>query len=308
MSGLIEVVWCPNPLRPVADRQVRRLLATGTDTVDSLVKRLGLAGTPLVAVLNALPVRRRRWGRRRVRPGDTLVLAQRARGVEAATVAAKTGWSMLASTVAAFAINVAISYALTTIAASLRSKPGSNASGADGSGPNAYGVEGGANQARPYAPLPLVLGEHRMFPDYASRPFSEYVVDPSTAYDVINTTPVYEVKTAPAFSVTDSVPLAPWTELSSDAVYRYFGDNAPRTYLTKASGTVASVTQPHTFVVRYPLPDLGGTSGVTTWEDYYVAPPPQSGGNGDGTGGDDGFGGTAGSGNDGGDNGAGTGE
>lgn len=306
MNGLIEVVWCPNPLRLVAERRVRRLLATGTDTVDSLVKRLGLAGTPLVAVLNTLAVRRRRWGRKRVRPGDTLVLAQRAHGVEAATVAAKTGWSALASTITAFAINVAISYALTTIASSLMGKPGSQTSGADNS-VNAYGVEGGANQARPYAPLPLVLGEHRMFPDYASRPFSEYVVDLSTAYDVINTTPVYEVRTAPAFSVTDSVPLAPWTELSNDGVYRYFGDNTPRTYLTKASGAVASVTQPHTFVVRYALPDLGGTDGVTTWEDYYVAPPSDTGGNGDGTG-DDGFGGTEGSGNDGGDNGAGTGE
>ena len=49
---VLHVTYCRNPLRPLADRQVHRLAATGADTVDSLVKRLGLQGCCLLATLN----------------------------------------------------------------------------------------------------------------------------------------------------------------------------------------------------------------------------------------------------------------
>ena len=41
-----------------------------------------------------------------------------------------------------------------------------------------YSLTGGANRARPYAPLLLVLGTHRVFPDLASRPYTEFVSSP----------------------------------------------------------------------------------------------------------------------------------
>ena len=37
-----------------------------------------------------------------------------------------------------------------------------------------YSLSGGANRARPWAPLPLVLGTHRLFPDLAAREFTEF--------------------------------------------------------------------------------------------------------------------------------------
>ena len=40
-----------------------------------------------------------------------------------------------------------------------------------------FSLSGGANRARPYEPLPLVLGRHRMFPDLAAAEFTEFVDD-----------------------------------------------------------------------------------------------------------------------------------
>lgn len=37
-----------------------------------------------------------------------------------------------------------------------------------------YSLSGGSNQPRPYSPLPLVLGRHRVFPDLSARPFNEF--------------------------------------------------------------------------------------------------------------------------------------
>ena len=37
-----------------------------------------------------------------------------------------------------------------------------------------YSLSGGANQARPYEPLLMLLGQHRMFPDLASAEYTEY--------------------------------------------------------------------------------------------------------------------------------------
>ncbi|WP_420585842.1 host specificity factor TipJ family phage tail protein [Ruegeria sp.] len=38
-----------------------------------------------------------------------------------------------------------------------------------------FSLTGGSNRARAYEPLPLVLGEHRLFPDLGARAFTEYV-------------------------------------------------------------------------------------------------------------------------------------
>ena len=37
-----------------------------------------------------------------------------------------------------------------------------------------YSLVGGQNQARPYQPVPLVLGQHRMFPDLSAAPYNRY--------------------------------------------------------------------------------------------------------------------------------------
>ena len=43
-----------------------------------------------------------------------------------------------------------------------------------GQAPRQYSLSGGSNRARPYEPLLLVLGEHRVFPDLETRGYTEF--------------------------------------------------------------------------------------------------------------------------------------
>jgi len=305
MLGLIDVVWCPNPLRPVGDRQVRRLLLTGTDTVDSVVHRLALHGTPLQATLNGAELARRRWGRKRVHAGDVLVLRQLAKGVEvgaaagaAATAKGAGAYAALIAAVVTIAVNVAISLAISALINSLTKKDGASSGGNKDTSPAGYGIEGGSNTARAYEPLALVLGEHRLFPDYASRPFTEFVLDPTTATEVINNdVTTVDVPVPPfGFDVTETggnngTPItktrkvwAPWvltgtvTQEVGKTVIEYYADTAARSYIRPDSFGLlqgGAVTMPHTFAIRYIEKQIG-TPGqpetpekaeVTTWEE-----------------------------------------
>lgn len=49
-----------------------------------------------------------------------------------------------------------------------------------------YSLSGGSNRLRPYEPLPLLMGNHRIFPDYASKPYTEFEGDDQYLYQVFN--------------------------------------------------------------------------------------------------------------------------
>lgn len=49
-----------------------------------------------------------------------------------------------------------------------------------------YSLSGGSNSIRPYEPLPVVLGTHRIFPDYGSKPYTELEGDDQYLYQVFN--------------------------------------------------------------------------------------------------------------------------
>ena len=278
----LSVVWCPNPMRPASDREVKTVALLGNETLQDIVGRLGLGQTPLAVMKNGQEVPPDAWHRTPVKVSDLLVLHQVAKGVEAAEVSFKliagglTGSTAIAlGTVAAFAANAVIAFAILALAGSLAARrPG--ASKASDDAPTAFSIEGGSNSARNYEPLQLVLGEHRVFPDYASRPFGEFVPDPSTATEVINNTPVYETRTHPPFGFEGTGVIAPWvlirTEVWESGTIEYYGDQASRTYTSSSGGTVA---QPHTFVIRH----QGLFDSVATYEDYLgQITPPESGG------------------------------
>jgi sulfur carrier protein ThiS len=296
LLGHIGVIYCPNPLRPASERQVHRLAITSCDTIASLVQRLGLAATPLAATLNGTAVPRRRWRRTRVRAFDVLVLQQVARGAsialwvgESATAAGKSvGWATVLAMAAYVAFNVVVSMALSMLANALAGNKSNRQT--DDSSPTAYSIEGGSNSVRPYEPLPLVLGEHRLFPDYASRPFAEFVEDETTTHEVINNTPAFEPRTPPEWSYTPGkdqwspiTPAPPWTLIATSAVgdigtYEYYGDNAARTYNRPFGFPSGVITQPHTFVVRH-SPFSWEDDAITDYESWLTTQqPPDFGG------------------------------
>lgn len=272
MPGWIDVVYAPNPLLPASDRKVRRIVLAGADTVDSIVRRMGLQATPLAVALNGVDVPKKRRHKKAVRAGDHLVLLQTAQGVESfvtasAAMSGKTiATAELLGTIAGFATNLAISLALNFAANALFGQQRNI--GNARKDPDGYSISGGANQARQYGPLALVLGEHRVFPDYASQPFTEFVLDPTATRDIINGTPQTEARTPPEFGFLPPpappyTPVAPWTRISGNPPesFGYYGDNAQRSY-TKTSGPVEA---PHTFIIRYAE---GGSIQYTTWEMY----------------------------------------
>lgn len=272
----LSVIWCPNPLRPASDRRVLPVALAGNETLQDIVERLDLGSTPLAIMRNGQPIAAEDWVSTPVTVSDLLVVHQMAKGlVEASEISFKliagglSGTTAIAlGTALAFVANAVVAFAISTLANSLAQKrPG--AAQADDA-PTAYSIEGGSNSARNYEPLQLVLGEHRVFPDYAGRPFSEYVPDPTTATEVINNTPATETRLHPVFGFegTPPHPISPWTLIASTGdvetgIIDYYGDGAQRTYTSSSRGLQ---TMPHTFVVRH----TAASDAVATYEDYLV--------------------------------------
>lgn len=283
MHGWIDVTWCPNPLRPAGDRKIRRVLLTGTDTVDTVIKRLGLHGTSLTASLNGALVAKQRRHKKRVHAGDHLMLTQQAHGIESwVTASAAMSGKTIATaeflgTLAGLAVDIAASIALSFAANALFGPLAPRNDGSARKDPDGYSIEGGSNQARQYGPLPVVLGEHLVFPDYSTRPFSEFINDPTASIEVVNGTAQTEEQTPPAFGFQDSppaptsyLPIAPWSLITGapPTVPGIYGDNATRTY--DSPGGI--VNAPHTFIARYSEASPGiFTLEYTTWEDYSSA-------------------------------------
>ncbi|WP_175872044.1 phage tail protein [Burkholderia sp. BCC0397] len=275
-----QVVYSPNPLRPAADRESRSVALTGGDTVRAIIDRIGLGGTVLAVLLNGRAIPNDLLSSTVVAGGDMLVIRQTVAGVEASKVAA---WAIMqlevGATVAAvigatvsFAVGAAIAFVATTILGSLTARRPSTSSGSNDDSPTAFSIEGGSNSARPYDPLLIVLGRHRVFADYGSRPFGEFILDPSTTTEVINATPQTVQLVPPEFGFSGFPPEVdePWVLIRSDANYDYYGDNAVRSYVT----TDGPVTQPHTFVARHSTDGSGsGPDQATTYEQFVQADP-----------------------------------
>ncbi|POS08020.1 hypothetical protein C3Y08_11025 [Burkholderia gladioli] len=274
----VLVVYSPNPLRPAAEREFAHVSIGDRDTIETVIQRRGLAGTILHASLNGEAVANGHFGTIRVKGGDLLVLRQGVAGIET-TVTAKAILSLdLSYTAAAaigavvsFAVNAVVTFAVSTILGSITGRRGGSAQSSQDDSPTSFSIEGGSNSTRAYAPLGIVLGRHRVFPDYGSRPFGEYVLDPSTTTEVINDTPQTQVQSAPEFGFSGIPPEvdAPWSLILHDDTnkFDYYGDGQARTYAT----TRGTVTQPHTFVVRHSTDTgSGDDDSVTTYENYVL--------------------------------------
>lgn len=49
-----------------------------------------------------------------------------------------------------------------------------------------YSLSGGSNRARPFEPMPLLFGTHRIFPDYGARTYTEFEGEDQYLYQVFN--------------------------------------------------------------------------------------------------------------------------
>lgn len=203
------LVWSPHPLLASEGRVIAFDAPTGAESLHDYLIRLGvdLSGPVIVSVDRA--VIPREWLTRvRPKPGTLItvraavagggdgsqvvaIVAMIAISVMAPYLAgaayglATSGTALTMAQSAVWAANTAIGMAMTTgitIAGSmaisaLMPKPkvdlGNSMSSAKSSA--TYSLSGGSNQPRPYEPLGLTLGRHRVFFDLASRPYSTMV-------------------------------------------------------------------------------------------------------------------------------------
>lgn len=62
------------------------------------------------------------------------------------------------------------------------------ANGAESAAANTpnYSLSGGSNSIRPYEPMPVVFGTHRIFPDYGAKPYTEFQGEDQYLYQIFN--------------------------------------------------------------------------------------------------------------------------
>ena len=174
----------PHPLTDEG-RVTRRLVLRGGETVAALAaaeaQRLGLPRDHVGIAVNGRILPPEAWAATQLRGGDIVTFRVVPAGGDGARLAL-----LAAVAVASIVIPGAQVLALTGIEAALASAaisigggllvnalvPPELPSAGDAADP-LYGLTTGSNRARPYEPLALVLGRHRVFPDLLSQPYTE---------------------------------------------------------------------------------------------------------------------------------------
>ncbi|MCY3878601.1 MAG: host specificity factor TipJ family phage tail protein [Rhodobacteraceae bacterium] len=175
--GVVLDVW-PHPVTSEGRVRLDLRLPAGT-TLEELLEAQNLIRadlTPPEVMLNGTTAPTASWPLTALSDG-AVVTVRAAAGLPLAIAAAATVLpSVLGLTgVSAALVSLAVYAAGGLIANSLAPTRPADIAGPDNPRPDpVYSLTGGANRARPYEPLPLVLGRHRLYPDLAAKEYTEY--------------------------------------------------------------------------------------------------------------------------------------
>jgi len=117
-----------------------------------------------------------------------------------------------------------------------------------------YNLSGGSNRARPYEPMPFVMGTHRLFFDYGARPYTEYRGNDQYLYQIFNNSlglvlaDDFKIGTTPLNSYVG------WSISASDANGKLANfpsnvDTLAGATLTNAAGYIERTTSPDTYQI-----------------------------------------------------------
>lgn len=199
------LVYSPHPLLAAAGRQLVASPFLPGESIAAYVERVGvrLGSQPVVLHLNDGLVPRSAWAFTFPRPGDLITIRAVVRGgggggggsdpvrvvamiavmVMAPQFAGMMGFTQGTLAFAAAQATFAVGGML--LVNSLLPPPAPNLSQAarrlDSPSPT-YALTGGSNRARPFEPLPLVLGRHRVFADADSKYYTEFEGDDQYLY------------------------------------------------------------------------------------------------------------------------------
>ncbi len=202
ISTAPALVWCPHPLM-AAGRHIFSSTFLPGESIASYIDRVGLdlANRPVALYLNDSPVPRNGWAMTFPNHDDIIT-------VRAVVQGGGGDGNKALRTILTIAVLVAAPYAApalgltgvtATIATGLVTVGGmmmvnailpppspelDNAQGDDES--PTYSLGGGGNRARVMQPMPLVVGQHRIFPDLGAREYTEFEGKDQYLYGVYN--------------------------------------------------------------------------------------------------------------------------
>lgn len=195
-----RLVYSPHPLLAHADR---RLIATEFLPGESVADYLARVGVPLDApchlALNDRLLPRAEWARVCPQPGDLLTVRAAVHGGKGSdplrtilTIAVIVASGQYGAAVGGtLGIGQAAGQAVILVGGSLLINtllppPIPELRGGDRAESPTYALSGGSNRARPFEPLPLILGQHRVYPDLGANSYTEFVGEDQYLYQVFN--------------------------------------------------------------------------------------------------------------------------
>lgn len=202
------LVYSPHPLLAAAGRRLGYAEFRAGESVADYLARGGInfGAQPVVLYLNDELVPRLAWGLKFPQPGDIITVRAIVQGGGGGKNPLRTLLSIAVMVMApqlalmipgaSTAIGIGtltwgtvyggiISIAGNLLISALLPPPAPNLSRQDKSSPT-YALTGGSNRARLYEPMPLVLGRHRIYPDYGAKYYTDFEGDDQYLYQVFH--------------------------------------------------------------------------------------------------------------------------
>ena len=184
-AGALVDFW-PHPITSDGRRQSVAVVPEAGASLAEVLRQGGMAlgGGPVEARVDGAPVARDEWARRLVLPGQIVEARAVVQGggdsdpfeiitaITVLTLSLYLGPAGLSLGKAALVAGAKVIGGLVVNALFPVELPDAGEPGR-----SVFSLHGGSNQARPYEPAMLVLGEHRVFPDLAAQEYTQFIGD-----------------------------------------------------------------------------------------------------------------------------------
>lgn len=198
IARALTTVYHPHPVLPVAGREVKPYLWRDGEPVREILIAQGIdLHQEIVVHLNDRTLTVKEWDTVCPQPGDILAAQAVASGggdggsnpvAAVLTIALAiyapylagymqgAAWGTAATGIGGAALTAGVMVAGSLLINAIVPIAGPKLSDLNGQGDASptYSLTGGSNRLRPYEPLPVVMGRHRIFPDYGGKPYTEF--------------------------------------------------------------------------------------------------------------------------------------
>lgn len=208
-------VWSPHPFAPAAGRRLVYDALLPGETLADYLERVqitrAIAGLPVVLTIDGHRVPRALWPRVRPKHGTLIGIQALLQGggggggknpiatlASIAIMVFNPGAGILGALGANPAVSFfgvigwdrIINFGLGLVASAIFPPPRPQIAEAQGqrndSTSPTYSLSGGSNRARPYEPLPMIAGTHRVFPDLGARTYTEFEGEDQVLFQVFD--------------------------------------------------------------------------------------------------------------------------